>query len=83
MSSLNLSTNGQAIQQSYQSVLNSVTPTGPAANSPTYGQWVVFAVSAPLANAFQGAPGAQESTLKVQSKGGSSHDISVAAPDAD
>lgn len=52
-------------------MVNSPQPTGPAASSPTYGQWAVFSVSAPLANAFQDA-GNKESVLKVQSTGGKS-----------
>ncbi|KAK4905111.1 actin binding protein, partial [Elasticomyces elasticus] len=68
MASLNLSTNGPSIQKSYQSVVNSTPPTGSAGSSPTYGQWAVFSVSAPLASAFQDA-GNKESVLKVQSSG--------------
>jgi drebrin-like protein len=68
MSSLNLSTNGPSISKSYQSVVNSPAPSGPAAASPTYGQWAVFSVSAPLASAFQDASN-KESVLKVQSTG--------------
>lgn len=69
MASLNLSTNGQSISKSYQSVINAPPPTGAAAASPTYGQWAVFSVTAPLANAFQDS-GNKESVLKVQSTGG-------------
>lgn len=68
MASLNLSTNGPSITKSYQSVVNAPAPTGSAASSATYGQWAVFSVSAPLANAFQDA-GNKESVLKVQSTG--------------
>lgn len=68
MASLNLSTNGPSISKSYQSVVNAALPSGAAAASPTYGQWAVFSVSAPLANAFQDA-GNKESVLKVQSTG--------------
>ncbi|KAK7554493.1 hypothetical protein IWX49DRAFT_101507 [Phyllosticta citricarpa] len=68
MATLNLSTNGPTISRSYQSVVSAPPPSGPAANSPTYGQWVVFSVSAPLANAFQADTG-KESVLKVQSTG--------------
>lgn len=70
MASLNLSANGPTIQKSYQFVVNAPPPTGPAAQSPTYGQWAVFAVSAPLANAFQQDSGNKESILKVHSVGG-------------
>jgi len=69
MASLNLSTNGPSISKSYQSVVNAPPPSGPAATSPTYGQWAVFSVSAPLANAFQQDSGNKESVLKVQSTG--------------
>ena len=68
MSSLNTSTNGPSISKSYQSVVNAPPPSGPAASSPTYGQWAVFSVSAPLANAFQQSSN-QESVLKLQSTG--------------
>ncbi|KAK5941292.1 actin binding protein [Knufia obscura] len=68
MASLNLSTNGPSISKSYQSVVNAPPPSGAAASSPTYGQWAVFSVSAPLANAFQDS-GSKESVLKVQSTG--------------
>jgi hypothetical protein len=69
MASLNLSTNGPSITKSYQSVLNASLPTGAAANSPTYGQWAIFSVAAPLVNAFQ-QDGGNESVMKVQSTGG-------------
>ncbi|EXJ74280.1 uncharacterized protein A1O5_02576 [Cladophialophora psammophila CBS 110553] len=69
MASLNTSTNGPSISKSYQSIVNAPPPTGPAAASPTYGQWAVFSVSAPLANAFQQDSGNKESVLKVQSTG--------------
>ncbi|KAJ9349645.1 actin binding protein [Paecilomyces variotii] len=68
MATLNLSTNGPTISRSYQSVVNAPAPSGPAASSPTYAQWAVFSVSAPLANAFQDV-GNKESVLKVQSTG--------------
>ena len=68
MASLNTSTNGPSISKSYQSVVNAPSPTGAAASSPTYGQWAVFSVSTPLANAFQDL-GNKESILKVQSTG--------------
>ncbi|OAL28212.1 hypothetical protein AYO20_09540 [Fonsecaea nubica] len=69
MASLNTSTNGPSISKSYQSIVNAPPPTGAAAASPTYGQWAVFSVSAPLANAFQQDSGNKESVLKVQSTG--------------
>lgn len=69
MASLNLSTNGPSISKSYQTVVNAPPPTGQAASSPTYGQWALFSVTAPLANAFQDS-GNKESVLKVQSSGG-------------
>ena len=70
MATLNLSTNGPSITKSYQAVVNSPPPSGAASASPTYAQWSVFSVSAPLMNAFQqNAPG-KESVLKVQSTGG-------------
>jgi hypothetical protein len=72
MSSLNLSTNGPSIAKSYQSVLNAPAPSGGPAASPTYGQWAVFTVAAPLVSAFQ-QDGGKESVMKVQSTGGSSH----------
>lgn len=68
MASLNTSQNGPSITKSYQGVVNAPPPTGPAAASPTYGQWAVFSVSAPLANAFTDA-GNKESVLKLQSTG--------------
>lgn len=68
MASLNTSQNGPSITKSYQGVVNAPPPTGPAAASSTYGQWAVFSVSAPLANAFTDA-GNKESVLKVQSTG--------------
>lgn len=66
MASLNLSTNGPSIKSSYSGVIN-----GAAASSasPTYAQWALFSVQAPLVNAFQDN-GAKESVLKVQSTGG-------------
>lgn len=70
MSSLNLSTNGPSISKSYQSVVDAPPPSGAAAASPTYGQWAVFSVSAPLVNAFQQNAAGKESVLKVQSSGG-------------
>ncbi|KAI4237297.1 MAG: hypothetical protein LQ349_001961 [Xanthoria aureola] len=67
MATLNTSTNGQSISKSYQSIVNA--PALPASKSATYGQWAVFSVSAPLANAFQPDAGAKESVLKVQNTG--------------
>ncbi|KAH0545038.1 hypothetical protein FGG08_000809 [Glutinoglossum americanum] len=69
MAALNLSTNGPSITRSYQSVVNSNPPTGPAASSQTYGQWAILSVSAPLVNAFTQDAGGKESVLKVQSTG--------------
>ncbi|TAQ85032.1 hypothetical protein B7494_g6644 [Chlorociboria aeruginascens] len=69
MASLNTSTNGPSIKSSYQGVVNSAAPSGPAASSSTYGQWALFSVSAPLVNAFQQDSGGKESVLKVQSTG--------------
>ncbi|KAI9657607.1 MAG: hypothetical protein M1821_002783 [Bathelium mastoideum] len=65
MATLNTSTNGPSITKSYQSVVDAPLPSD---GSPTYGQWAVFSVSAPLANAFQQDSG-KESVLKVQSTG--------------
>ncbi|KAB8292296.1 hypothetical protein EYC80_008038 [Monilinia laxa] len=69
MASLNTSTNGPSIKSSYSGVINSSAPSGAAAASPTYGQWALFSVSAPLINAFQQDSGGKESVLKVQSTG--------------
>ncbi|KAI9868998.1 MAG: hypothetical protein M1813_002821 [Trichoglossum hirsutum] len=69
MAALNLSTNGPSITSSYQSVVISAAPSGPAASSQTYGQWAIFSVSAPLVNAFAQDAGGRESVLKVQSTG--------------
>lgn len=66
MASLNLSTNGPSIKSNYQSVINSTIPNGA---SPTFAQWALFAVQAPLLNAFQDT-GSKESVLRVESKGG-------------
>lgn len=68
MATLNTSTNGPSISKSYQSIVNA--PAAAASKSSTYGQWAVFSVSAPLANAFQPDAGGKESVLKVQSTGG-------------
>lgn len=70
MATLNTSTNGPSIKSSYSGVVNSSAPSGAAASSPTYGQWALFSVSAPLVNAFQQDSGGKESVLKVQSTGG-------------
>ncbi|KAK4695970.1 drebrin-like protein, partial [Lecanoromycetidae sp. Uapishka_2] len=69
MTSLNLSTNGPSISKSYQAVVNAPAPSGNASKSSTYGQWAVYSVSAPVANAFQPDAGGKESILKVQSTG--------------
>ncbi|KAK2624238.1 hypothetical protein QTJ16_006188 [Diplocarpon rosae] len=69
MASLNTSTNGPSIKSSYQSVVNSSAPSGPQASSPTFGQWAIFSVAAPLVNAFQPDSGGKESILKVQGTG--------------
>ncbi|XXG98808.1 Cytosolic Fe-S cluster assembly factor nar1 [Hypoxylon texense] len=66
MASLNLSINGPSIKSSYQGVINASAP--PSGSSSTYGQWALFYVQAPLANAFQDN-GSKESVLKVQSTG--------------
>ncbi|KAI2472099.1 hypothetical protein F4781DRAFT_29712 [Annulohypoxylon bovei var. microspora] len=66
MASLNLSSNGPSIKSSYQGVINAPAP--PSGSSSTYGQWALFYVQAPLANAFQDS-GGKESVLKVQSTG--------------
>jgi hypothetical protein len=71
MASLNTSSNGPNITRSYQNVINTPPPSGPQANSPTYGQWAVFTVAAPLVSAFQ-QDGGKESVLKVQTTGGTS-----------
>lgn len=68
MASLNLSANGPSITASYQKIVNSPPPSGAAAASPTYGQWAVFGVQAPLVSAFQ-AESSKESILKVQTTG--------------
>ena len=70
MATLNTSTNGPSIKSSYQGVVNAPPPSGPAANSPTYGQWALFSVSAPLANAFQQDSAGKESVLRVSTTGG-------------
>ncbi|KAF4547586.1 App1-like protein [Elsinoe fawcettii] len=68
MATLNLSTNGPSIKASYQKVVDSPAPSGSAASSPTYGQWAVFTVQAPLVSAFQN-DSSKESVLKVQTTG--------------
>ena len=68
MASLNLSANGPSITNSYQKVVNSPPPSGAAASSPTYGQWAVYSVQAPLVSAFQ-TDSSKESILKVQTTG--------------
>lgn len=77
MATLNLSTNGPSITKSYQSVVNSGPPSGPAAKSLTYGQWALFVVTAPLVSSFQ-QDGGKESVMKVQSTGGEQREASVA-----
>ena len=69
MASLNLSANGPSIKSSYQKIVDAPAPTGALDASPTYGQWAVYAVQAPLVSAFQ-HDGGKESVLKVQSTGG-------------
>ena len=68
MASLNLSANGPYITNSYQKIVNSPPASGAAASSPTYGQWAVYSVQAPLVSAFQSETG-KESVLKVQTTG--------------
>ncbi|EQK97779.1 actin binding protein [Ophiocordyceps sinensis CO18] len=65
MASLNLSINGPSIKSSYNGV---VSAPPPSSNSPTYAQWALLSVQAPLMNAFQDS-GAKESILKVESTG--------------
>ena len=77
MASLNTSTNGPNITRSYQNVINTPPPSGAQSQSPTYGQWAVFVVTAPLVSAFQNE-GGKESVLKVQSTGGTSNQSSGA-----
>ncbi|KAK0729426.1 hypothetical protein B0T21DRAFT_292135 [Apiosordaria backusii] len=64
MSSLNLSTNGVAIRNSYQGVINGTL----SSTSPTAARWALFTVQAPLVSAFQNT-GSKESVLKVESTG--------------
>lgn len=71
MASLNLSINGPSIKSSYQGVVNGQLPKS---DSPTYAQWALFTVQAPLLNAFQDG-GAKESILKVETKGGELHPV--------
>jgi len=66
MASLNLSINGPSIKSSYAGVVNGQPP---ASGSPTYAQWALFSVQAPLVSAFQDSA-AKESILKVESTGG-------------
>ncbi|KAG5929589.1 hypothetical protein E4U53_002414 [Claviceps sorghi] len=65
MASLNLSINGPSIKSSYNGVINGPAPSS---GSPTYAQWALFSVQAPLMNAFQDS-GSKESILKVESTG--------------
>ena len=69
MATLNTSSNGPSIAKSYQAVVDAPPPSGGAASSPTFAQWALFSVSAPLANAFQ-RDSSKESVLKVQTTGG-------------
>lgn len=64
MASLDIS---PQIGRSYQTLVSSPAP---ANKSPTYAQWAVFAVSAPLQNAFVASSASKASTLKVHSTGG-------------
>lgn len=65
MATLNTSTEGSAITKAYRSIVESPGPANPsAAASPTYGQWAIFAVQAPLLSAFQN-DGGKESVLRV------------------
>lgn len=65
MASLDLSQNGQSINKSYKSLVDPAPSKNP---SPTWASWAVFAVSAPLQNAFmQGPP--KDSVVKVQTTG--------------
>jgi hypothetical protein len=73
MATLNLSANGPSISKSYQAVVKAANPSGPASSSPTYGQWALFSVSAPLITAFQQDAGGKESVMKVQSSGGTAN----------
>ncbi|KAG5929349.1 hypothetical protein E4U42_006180 [Claviceps africana] len=65
MASLNLSINGPSIKSSYNGVVNGPAPSSA---SPTYAQWALFSVQAPLMNAFQDS-GSKESILKVENTG--------------
>jgi hypothetical protein len=68
MATLNTSSNGPSIKRSYENVVNSPPPKNPQAASPTFAQWAVFTVAAPLVSAFQ-HDGGKESILKVQTTG--------------
>ncbi|KAK3722205.1 actin binding protein [Vermiconidia calcicola] len=68
MASLNLSSNGPSITNSYNKIVSSQPASGAAASSSSYGQWAVFSVQAPLVSAFQ-AESSKESVLKVQTTG--------------
>lgn len=76
MASLNLSINGPSIKSSYNGVVNGPAPSS---SSPTYAQWALFTVQAPLQNAFQDS-GSKESVLKVQSTGGMASSASLQSP---
>lgn len=60
MATLNTSIEGAAISKAYQAVVEAPL----AAPSPTYAQWAIYAVQAPLASSFQNDSG-KESVLKV------------------
>jgi len=66
MASLNLSINSPSIKSSYQGVIGANLPSS---SSPTFAQWALFSVQAPLLNAFQDSA-AKASILKVESTGG-------------
>lgn len=56
------------IGRSYHKVVSGSAPTK---SSPTYAQWAVFSVSAPLQNAF--VQSSKASVLKVHTAGGEKH----------
>jgi hypothetical protein len=65
MASLDIS---PEIGRSYQKLVSGPAPNKP---SPTYAQWAVFSVSAPLQNAFVQSS-VKASTLKIHTAGGTS-----------
>lgn len=73
MASLNLSSDGPAINRSYKALVDAPLASGSAASSSTYAQWAVYTVTAPLLSAFQ-QDSTKESTLRVQSTGGMCND---------